>query len=65
MNGIASKELYDCRHGIMGVFLNTDDPPSKAITGTNIEGAYLSAYLRLCPAIVGGLPYMPKNTPNR
>ena len=40
MNGIASKELYDCRHGIMGLFLRTDDPPSKAITGTNIKGAY-------------------------
>jgi hypothetical protein len=65
MNGIASKVLYDCRHGIMGLFVNTDDPPSKAITATNIQGAYLTAYLRLCPAIVGGLPYMPNNTPNR
>jgi hypothetical protein len=65
MNGIASKELYDCRHGIMGLFLNADDPPSKAITGTNIKGAYLAAYLRLCVAIVGSLPYMPNDASER
>lgn len=62
MNGIASKELYDCRHGVMGLFLNIDDTPPKAVTTTDIRGAYLSAYLRLCPAIVGGLPYMPDHT---
>jgi hypothetical protein len=65
MNGSASKVLYDCRHGIMGFFLNPDDPPSKAITIPGIGGAYLSAYLRLCPAIVGGMPYMPNSTQNR
>jgi hypothetical protein len=64
MNGIASKTLYDCRHGIMGLFVNDDDPPSKAITTPNIKGAYLMAYSRLCPVIVGGVPYMPSNTPN-
>jgi hypothetical protein len=65
MNGIASKELYDCRHGIMGYFADTDDPPLKAITGVNITGAHLDVYVRLCATIVGGLPYMPNNTPNR
>jgi hypothetical protein len=65
MNGSASKVLYDCRHGIMGFFLHPDDPPSKAITIPGIGGAYLSAYLRLCPAIVGGMSYMPNSTQNR
>lgn len=65
MNGTALKTLYDCRHGVLGFFLNTDDPPSKAITGTNIQGGYLDAYLRLCPVIVGGSPYMPNSSQNR
>lgn len=65
MNGSAAKELYDCRHGILGLFLNTDDPSSTAITSNNITGAYLAAYVRLCATVVGGLPYMPKNPPNR
>ena len=65
MNGITSKVLYDCRHGIIGAFINADDPPSKAITGTNITGANLDAYVRLCAAIVGGVTYMPSNPPDR
>jgi hypothetical protein len=65
MNGIAFKELYDCRHGIMGLFTDTDEPAAKAITTPYIRGAYLDAYLRLCATIVGGVPYMPDNTPNR
>jgi hypothetical protein len=62
MNGIEARELYDCRHGIMGRFLNKDDPPSKAITTTNIRGVYLAAYIRLCIAVVGGIPYQPNNS---
>jgi hypothetical protein len=65
MNGTRRKELYDCRHGIMGVFANVDDPPSRAIANTNIPGGFLEAYLRLCPTIVGGLPYMPNSALNR
>jgi hypothetical protein len=65
MNGSTSKELYDCRHGLMGFFVDSNDPPSRAITTPNINGAYLSAYLRLCPAIVVGMPYMPDNVPTR
>ncbi len=59
MNGLPAKEMYDCRRGVMGLFLHNDDPPSKAITGTNLSGAYLRAYLRLCPTVTGEMPYIP------
>jgi hypothetical protein len=57
MNGIPRKEMYDCRHGVMGLFLHEDDPPSKSITSIHIRGGFFSAYLRLCQAITGEMPY--------
>lgn len=60
-NGTFSKELYDCKHGVMGVFVNNDDPVSKAITTTNIMGGYLRAYISLCRNVTGDWPYMPDN----
>jgi hypothetical protein len=57
MNGIFAKELYDCKRGVMGLFVNNDDPLTKAITSTNVSGAYLRAYLRLCQNVTGQLPY--------
>lgn len=59
VNGMPRKELYDCRHGVVGGFLHSDDPPSKAISGTVMRGAFLQAYTRLCPTVVGGVPYIP------
>jgi len=60
MNGIFAKELYDCKRGVMGLFVNNDDPLSKAITSTHIRGLYLQAYLRLCQIITGEMPYIPR-----
>ncbi len=62
MNGITSKELYDCNNGVMGVFANVEDPPSEAITTTIIRGAFMDAYLRLCRAITGQNPYLPPSS---
>lgn len=62
MNGITSKELYDCNNGVMGEFVNVEDPPSKAITTTNIRGAFMDAYLRLCHAITGQMPFLPPDS---
>ena len=59
MNGIPRKEMYDCRHGVMGVFLHEDDPPSRVIAGTNFRGGFVQAYFRLCRAITGEPPYIP------
>jgi hypothetical protein len=59
MNGITSKELYDCNNGVFGIFASVEEPLAKAITTTNITGAYQEAYLRLCRAITGETPYIP------
>jgi hypothetical protein len=56
-NGLFAKALYDCKCGVMGIFVNNDDPVSKAITSTNIRGAYLRAYFRLCHDVTGEFPY--------
>jgi hypothetical protein len=32
LNGIRTKALYDCKHGLMGLFLHEQDDVSKAIT---------------------------------
>jgi hypothetical protein len=58
MNGTSMKEMYDCKHGVMGTFIHTDDPLSKVIAGTNIRGAFLKAYLGLCRAVTGEAPYI-------
>ena len=64
MNGTTSKELYDCRRGVMGWFLHKDDPFSKAMLTTNIKGAFLIAYMRLCYALTNQMPYLSPNPPN-
>jgi hypothetical protein len=57
-NGIFSRELYDCKRGVMGFFVHNDDPVSKAITTTNIRGAYSRAYVSLCHNVTGEWPYL-------
>ena len=58
IDGTSNKELYDCKRGAMGLFVNNDDPPSKAITTTRILGAYSVSYLSLCLHITGHPPYI-------
>lgn len=61
INGLRTKELYDCRRGVVGTFVNEDDPPSKVVAGVNIKGVFAQAYIRLCHAITGEYPYIPSN----
>ena len=62
MNGITGKELYDCNNGVMGMFVNVEDPPSKAIPTANIRGGFMEAYLRLCYVITGQPPFLSPNS---
>jgi len=61
MNGIRSKELFDCKRGLTGLFLNEDDEPAKAITGFVRSGTYNAQYyLGVCHRVTHELPYEPK-----
>jgi len=42
----------------MGLFINKEDPPSNAITTTNIKGGFMDAYLRVCHAVTGQFPFV-------
>jgi hypothetical protein len=59
INGISRKEMYDCRRGVMGVFLYKDDPPSEMISVANIPIGLFSEYIRLCYMITRKPPYIP------
>ena len=63
-NGMRGKELFDCNLGLMGIFLNETDDPSKAFRwfvkpGTNSE----LEYLRVCDAVTHEMPYTPAAQP--
>jgi hypothetical protein len=57
MNGASQKEMYDCKHGVVGLFLDIDDPPSKVIASTDVNYHFLRAYLNLCWKVTGEWPY--------
>jgi hypothetical protein len=61
MNGIRFKELFDCKRGLTGSFLNEDDDPAKAISGFVRSGTYEAQYyLGVCYRVTHELPYDPK-----
>jgi hypothetical protein len=59
MNGIQVKEMYDCRRFVMGMFLDTSDPSSKAVIMAP-RGGYVRFYLAVCQAVTGKAPYLPQ-----
>jgi hypothetical protein len=61
MNGIRSKELFDCKRGLSGVFIHEDDDPSKAITGVVRPQSYNGQYYRsICLRVMQETPYSPE-----
>jgi hypothetical protein len=60
VNGVQSKELYDCKRGLHGGFADDDDPPAKAITGPVRKGTNgLALYQTICRAVMHEEPYAP------
>ena len=63
-NGMRGRELFDCKLGQIGIFLNEIDDPSKAFRwfvkpGTNSE----LEYFRVCNAVMHEVPYTPTAQP--
>ena len=59
-NGSRTQQLFDCRRGLAGLFLQEDNDLSEAITTvvspqTNAE----KYYLRVCRAVMHEVPYLP------
>jgi len=51
------KQFYNCRRGIMGLFVSPSDRFSSAVISASIKGQFLDAYYHLCPAILGETPH--------
>ena len=61
MNGIRSKELFDCKRGQTGMFLHEEDDPAKAITDFVQSGTYSAQYyLGVCYRVMHEVPYDPE-----
>jgi hypothetical protein len=61
MNGIRSKELFDCKRGLAGVFHRDEDDPAKAITYVVRPDTYHHRYyLGVCFRVMHELPYLPE-----
>jgi hypothetical protein len=60
-NGLRNKTLYDCSRGLVGVFLNVNDDPSKAY-GFFVKKNTLEEqnYIEVCGAVTHKMPYLPK-----
>jgi hypothetical protein len=59
LNGIRRKTMYDCKRGVMGVFIHEDDDVSKVISGT-VRGGFLRDYIALCRKLGTADPYLPQ-----
>jgi len=59
LDGISSKELFDCKRGIVGTFLLSD--PSKVELGVIPKTGLLpaSSYIAVCQKVTGARPYIP------
>jgi hypothetical protein len=62
MDGDRSKELYDCKRGLRGVFAYVNDDITKAIMTTPREGSLaMSLYVKVCRAVTNEEPYVPRD----
>ena len=57
-NGLRSKTIYDCKSGLMGVFMNEADDLSKAVV-LPVRGGFIRHYLALCLKLKVREPYIP------
>jgi hypothetical protein len=61
INGIRFKELFDCKRGLTGSFLNEDDEPAKAVSGFVKSNTYMAQYyLGVCHRVMHEMPYNPE-----
>src|SRR5258708_2417128 len=61
-NGIQTRELFDCRRGLAGTFLDAIDNgnPSNVLTAPVRPNTYLETYyLGVCYAVMHERPYLP------
>jgi hypothetical protein len=59
LNGTRSKTMYDCKHGLVGFFINDEDDISKVFSGP-VGGGYTRDYLALCYKLTKVAPYLPQ-----
>jgi hypothetical protein len=60
LNGIRSKELFDCKRGITGLFVRDDEDPAKVVTHfVNPDTVAFRHYLAVCYAVMHEYPYEP------
>lgn len=57
MGGIREKIMFDCRRGLMGVYPREND--TSPLLLTEIRGAYVTYYKKVCPKVTGEPPYLP------
>lgn len=61
LNGIRIKNLFDCKRGLFGSFINQDDDPTKGISGSvPIGSRAFEYYLSLCQIVTHEAPYIPE-----
>jgi len=61
VNGIRAKELFDCKRGQSGIFLDENDDPTKAKTYfVQPDTLMLRYYLGVCDRVTHEAPYWPE-----
>jgi hypothetical protein len=59
-NGLRTKEIFDCKRGLSGLFDDEHDDPSKVIISPVVPGSNGEEnYLAICPAVMRQEPYLP------
>ena len=60
MSGLRSKELFDCKRGLSGFFIDEHDDPAKAIIGRVRADTYVANYyLGVCSRVTHEKPFAP------
>jgi hypothetical protein len=61
LNGLRTKELYDCKRGLTGTLLSSDDnDPAKVTMLTVRPGTFaFSHYTRICERVMREKPFIP------
>ena len=58
VNGLRSKELFDCKRGLSGTFIDEHDDPARALVAPVRQNSYNDRYYRgVCLQVTHKAPY--------
>lgn len=60
MNGLRSKQLFDCRRGLMGTYIVGDESRDPITYFVRPDTLGEDMYRRVCYAVTGDMPYLPE-----